>query len=650
MNSPDASPCGICNFRVNASKYEGSGAGLWSGCGLSLCIARDKAMLSPSYIFIRRKSMSASFEDLALSRELLDAVKDLGFEEPSPIQILAIPSLLAGRDALGQAQTGTGKTAAFGLPILEKTSAGKGVQALVLCPTRELAIQVAEELNRLAARKRDIAILPIYGGQFIERQIRALGKGAQVVVGTPGRVIDHLQRGTLRLDGLACIVLDEADEMLDMGFREDIEAILEQTPAGCQRVLFSATMPTPILELSKRFLREPEMLTIAHKMLTIPAIEQTYYEVRPYQKMDALCRVLDSQGFRKALVFCSTKRSVDEVSTHLQQRGYQADGLHGNLAQPQRDRVMQRFRAEGIDILVATDVAARGIDVDDVDAVINYDMPHDVEKYVHRIGRTGRAGRVGSAFTFVTLREHYKLRDIIRCTKARITQGRLPTLRDVDNIRTSRLLEEVRQTVEAGTLDRWLLLVEEFLAEQFPEGEITGRDMSAALLKLLMQRDFGKQDSADAPDVFAEEARRPPRESARNHAAKGRPEPRAREQRNAAPMTKLRLSVGHANKVSPRELVGAITGECGISSRHIGAIGIRKQFSVVEVAEDLAEDVLAVFNRGVFICGMRVTAQVDDGGAESPYPRKARSFGARRPHSGAYAKKPRGSTTSRREG
>ena len=306
--------------------------------------------------------MTASFEELGLSQDLLDAVKDMGFEEPSPIQVLAVPALLAGRDAVGQAQTGTGKTAAFGLPILEKVISGKGVQALVLCPTRELAIQVAEELSKLAARKKGVTILPVYGGQLIERQFRALAKGAQVVVGTPGRIIDHLQRGTLRLDEVDVVVLDEADEMLDMGFREDIEAILERTPDGCQRILFSATMPPPIRELSKRFLREPEMLTIAHKMLTIPAIEQTYYEVRPYQKMDALCRVLDSQGFRKALVFCSTKRGVDEVTTHLQQRGYQSDGLHGDLAQAQRDRVMQRFRTEGLEILVATDVAARGID------------------------------------------------------------------------------------------------------------------------------------------------------------------------------------------------------------------------------------------------------------------------------------------------
>ena len=370
--------------------------------------------------------MTASFTELGLSQELLKAVEDLGFEEPSPIQVLAIPALLTGKDAVGQAQTGTGKTAAFGLPILEKIASGKSVQALVLCPTRELAIQVSEELSKLAVHKRGVSVLPIYGGQPIERQLRALAKGAQVVVGTPGRVIDHLQRGTLRLNEARIVVLDEADEMLDMGFREDIELILEQSPADCQRVLFSATMPQPIRELSKRFLREPEMLTIAHKMLTVPAIEQVYYEVRPYQKMDALCRVLDSQGFRKALVFCATKRSVDEITVHLQQRGYQADGLHGDMNQTQRDRVMSRFRTDGIEILVATDVAARGIDVDDVDAVFNYDVPEENEYYIHRIGRTARAAATGSAVTFVSEDEQGKFHAIEKFIERDIRKAELP--------------------------------------------------------------------------------------------------------------------------------------------------------------------------------------------------------------------------------
>ena len=569
--------------------------------------------------------MSPSFEDFNLSPELLQAVKDMGFEEPSPIQVLAVPFLLTGRDAVGQAQTGTGKTAAFGMPILEKLTPARDVQALVLCPTRELAIQVAEEVSKLAARKRGVAILPIYGGQAIERQLRALERGVQVVVGTPGRVMDHLQRGTLRLSGATTIVLDEADEMLDMGFREDIEAILERTPATCQRVLFSATMPPAILQLSKRFLRDPEMLAIAQKTLTVPAIEQVYYEVRPHQKMDALCRVLDAQGFRKALVFCSTKRSVDEVTAHLQQRGYQSDGLHGDLAQSQRDRVMQRFRGEGLDILIATDVAARGIDVDDVDAVVNYDIPHDAERYVHRIGRTGRAGRVGKAFTFVTLREQHKLRDIIRHTKARIQQERLPSLRDVANIRTSRLLDEVRATLAAGALESCMQMVEDFLGEQFADDVITSRDVAAALLKLLMQRDFG--DATNVPDVdpLAEAPRRPGRDGFRQGDRDG-----GRQRRNDAPMTRLHINVGHAHKVSPGEMVGAITGECGIAGRSIGAISIQKHFSLVEVQSDLADDVLAVLNRGVFIAGTRIAAKQDAGGGGS-YQRKSFGPGARAP-------------------
>ena len=589
--------------------------------------------------------MTVSFEALGLSPELLKAVEDLGFEEPSPIQILAIPSLLAGRDAVGQAQTGTGKTAAFGLPILEKAVPGRSVQALVLCPTRELAIQVSEELSKLAVHKRAISILPIYGGQPIERQIRALSKGAQVVVGTPGRVIDHLQRGTLRLGDARMVVLDEADEMLDRGFREDIEAILEQSPADCQKVLFSATMPQPIRELSKRFLCEPEMLTIAHKMLTVPAIEQVYYEVRPYQKMDALCRVLDSQGFRKALVFCATKRSVDEVSVHLQQRGYQADGLHGDLNQTQRDRVMSRFRTDGLEILVATDVAAPGLDVDDVDAVINYDIPHDIEGYVHRIGRTGRAGREGKAFTFVTVREQYKIREIIRYTKARITQGQLPTLRDVHNIRTSKLLEEVRRTLSEGPLDRWRVLVEEFQNEQFPDGDVPARDISAALLKLLMQRDFGNQDAANEIDALAPDPRRPAAD------ADGRPRskvpPRLRRPENES-MCRLQVNVGHTHDVTPRALVGAITGESGIPGRSIGAIDIQQHCSVVEVSAELADHVLAILNKGVFISGVKVSVTKDDGG-DGPRPRKPFKPGPRRGHPGGkFGKKPRGATSGRK--
>lgn len=573
--------------------------------------------------------MSIKFEELGLSKEILRSVEDMGFEEASPIQALAIPHLLAGRDVVGQAQTGTGKTAAFGIPILERIDPrSKAPQALVLCPTRELAIQVAEEISTLAARKRGIFALPVYGGQPIERQFRALAKGAQIIVGTPGRVMDHMERGTLKFNHVLMAVLDEADEMLDMGFRDDIEAILEQTPENCQTVFFSATIPQEILELAKRFLDTPEIVKITQKLLTVPTVEQVYYEVRPHQKMDALCRLLDSQGFRKALVFCSTKRGVDEVTMHLQTRGYQSDGLHGNLAQPQRDRVMGRFRTGGIEILVATDVAARGIDVDDVDAVINYDIPNDVENYVHRIGRTGRAGRAGKAFTFVTAREHYKLRDIVRYTKARIVQNQLPTLRDVTNIRTTRLLSEVRAAIEAGSLERYTTLVEQFLEE-----EGTSMDMAAALLKLLMQREFGQQEEERLATSGTEEAgerfgerhgdrfgdRNGERRGERNGERNGdkgaerlgkfqNGKPRPAGGRSRAPMVRLFFNVGAKMHVAPRDLVGAIAGEAGIPGRSIGAIEIHDRFSFVEVPPDLADDVMNVMN-GSQIRGFRVAVE-----------------------------------------
>ena len=553
--------------------------------------------------------MSISFEELGLSKELLKSVEDMGFEEPSPIQVLAVPPLLAGRDVVGQAQTGTGKTAAFGMPILERVDPrNKSPQALVLCPTRELAIQVAEEIGKLAARKRGIFALPVYGGQPIERQFRALAKGAQIIVGTPGRIMDHMERGTLRFDEVFMAVLDEADEMLDMGFRDDIEAILEKTPDTCQRVFFSATMPQVMMELAKRFLKQPEILKITQKMLTVPTIEQVYYEVRPHQKLDALCRVLDSQGFRKALVFCSTKRGVDEVTMDLQTRGYQADGLHGNLAQPQRDRVMGRFRTGGIEILVATDVAARGIDVDDVDAVINYDIPNDVENYVHRIGRTGRAGRAGSAFTFVSAREHYKLRDIIRYTKARIVQSQLPTLRDVTNIRTTRLLEEVRTTIEAGALERYTSLVEQFL-----DDENTSMDMAAALLKLLMQREFGQQEQQESRDSLADtrnawRERHSDKVAERVYGRQSKGKGDKPRSGSRGSMIRLFFNVGSKMQVAPRDLVGAIAGESGIPGRSIGAIEIHDRFSFVEIPVELADDVMNVMN-GSQIRGFRVAVE-----------------------------------------
>jgi ATP-dependent RNA helicase DeaD len=498
--------------------------------------------------------MSMRFEELGLSGELLQAVKEMGFEEASPIQEMAIPPLLAGRDVIGQAQTGTGKTAAFGIPLLEGIDPrDRAPQALVLCPTRELTVQVADEINRLAARKRGVFALAVYGGQPIERQMRALDKGAQVIVGTPGRILDHLQRGTLRFARVFLSVLDEADEMLDMGFREDIEAILAQTPPGCRRAFFSATMPADIMELARRFLKDPQILKVTGKRLTVPGIEQAYYEVAAHRKIEDLRLLLDSQGFHKALIFCSTRRGVDEVAMHLQMCGYQADALHGDLAQSQRDRVMGRFRSDGLELLVATDVAARGLDVEDVDAVINYDIPNDAENYVHRIGRTGRAGRPGRAFTFVSPRDRYKLRDIIRCSGAQITLSRLPSPRDAADIRVARLLDKVRATIEAGALERCAAIVERFADEG-----VSGADMAAALLKLLMRREAIPHPARQS---FSADAQRRDATSHPHRRAQG-----AEAQRRDAPCRPHRRAQG-ADALTERREKGKLRRHDGVSQR-----------------------------------------------------------------------------------
>lgn len=509
--------------------------------------------------------MSIRFEELPLSKEILKAVENMGFEEATPIQALAIPELLAGHDIIGQAQTGTGKTAAFGIPLLERIDQkSKKIQGIVLCPTRELAIQVAEEIASLASRKKGVFTLPVYGGQPMDRQLRALSRGVQIVVGTPGRVMDHMERGTLDLSQVAFAVLDEADEMLDMGFREDMETILADTPDSCQKAMFSATMPPAIQELAERFLREPRTLKITQKRLTVPTIEQFWFEVRQHQKLDALCRVLDTWNPKRAIVFCSTKHGTDELVANLQGRGYQADALHGNLSQTQRDRVMARFRKGSLDILTATDVAARGLDVDDVDAVINYDIPNGAENYVHRIGRTGRAGKAGKAFTFVTPRESYALRDIMRRTKAQITQAQLPSRFEVLNIKTDQLMEEVRGVMVENNLAKYTLLVEKFL-----DDDHTSMDMAAALLKVLMKREFGDLETEDA--------------GRKKHARSG-------------DMARLFFNLGYKAKIGPRDIVGAITGETGLPGRIVGGIEIRDRFSFVDVPAEHAETIIQALN------------------------------------------------------
>jgi len=425
---------------------------------------------------------SSGFEDLHLSKEMYQAIADMGFEEPTTIQNRSIPYMLDGKDVIGQAQTGTGKTAAFGIATLERIDPrNKELQVVILCPTRELAIQVSEELKNLSKYKKGIRILPVYGGQPIGRQIKALKEGVQIVIGTPGRVMDHLNRRTLKMNGVKILILDEADEMLDMGFRDDIETILRKIPEQRQTILFSATMPKAILNLTKRYQSNPQLIKLVHKEMTVPNVEQFFVEVKQQAKTEVLSRLIDLHDLKLSLVFCNTKRRVDELVESLKARGYLADGLHGGLQQKQRDSVMSKFRGGEIDILVATDVAARGIDVGATDAVFNYDIPTDDEYYVHRIGRTARAGKAGRAFTFVTGKEMYRIRQIQRFTKTKIIAQKVPSVSDVEAIRTNLLLEKVKGVIDAGHLGKCSNLVEKLIQEDY-----TSLEVAAALLKMMI--------------------------------------------------------------------------------------------------------------------------------------------------------------------
>ena len=421
------------------------------------------------------------FEEMGLSEEIQKAVRYMGFEEASPIQAKAIPAMISGIDLIGQAQTGTGKTAAFGIPILEKVDPKlKKLQAIVLCPTRELAIQVADEIRNLSRYMHGIKVLPIYGGQDIVKQIRSLKSGTQIVIGTPGRVMDHMRRKTMKLDFVHTVVLDEADEMLNMGFREDIEFVLSGVPEERQTVLFSATMPKPIMEITKKFQNNAKVIKVTKKELTVPNIEQYYYDVKPKKKEEVLSRLLDIYSPRLSVVFCNTKKQVDLLENALLGRGYFAAGLHGDMKQEQRDRVMQGFRTGKTEILVATDVAARGIDVDEVEAVFNYDLPQDDEYYVHRIGRTGRAGREGRAFSFVSGKEVYKLKEIQRYCKTKIYAQKVPSLNDVANTKMENILDDVERVIEQEDLDMMINAIE----ERVNNSEFTAMDMAAAFLKI----------------------------------------------------------------------------------------------------------------------------------------------------------------------
>lgn len=442
------------------------------------------------------------FSELGLSAEVQKAIDKLGFEKAAPIQAEAIPVLMAGRDVVGQSQTGSGKTAAFAIPAIEKTDPNlRAVQVLILCPTRELAVQVSEEVHKLALFKRGINALPIYGGQSYERQFYGLKQGAQIVIGTPGRVMDHMRRGTLRLETVKMVILDEADVMLNMGFREDIETILKGVPKERQTVFFSATMPRPIRELIEKFSRDPQTVKVEQKAMTVPTVEQVYYEVDRRYKIELLTRLIDIHDLKLGIIFCNTKRMVDDLVDHLEAQGYMADRLHGDMTQAQRDRVMNKFRKSGLEFLVATDIAARGIDVDDIQVVFNYDLPYDGEDYVHRIGRTGRAGRAGRAITFVSGRELFQIRNIERYTNTRIQRARIPTEAEVGEARENVFLGKLRATLQSGEYEKQDHLIERLLEEGF-----SSTDLVSALIQLLKG---GEETPARPPRT--EEYERPDR-------------------------------------------------------------------------------------------------------------------------------------------
>jgi ATP-dependent RNA helicase DeaD len=558
-------------------------------------------------------SSTVSFENLGLSEPTLKAITDLGYEEPTPIQSRTITRMLEGSDVIAQAQTGTGKTAAFALPIIERLEAGRhDPQALVLTPTRELAVQVAEAFHAYG-KNHGIAVLPVYGGQPIERQLRALSRGVQVVVGTPGRLLDHIQRGTLKLDSVRTVVLDEADEMLDMGFVEDIEAILKETPAERQTALFSATMPAPIAALARQYMREPERITVKSEHMTVPQIRQVYFEVGTRDKFEVLARVLDYERPTSAIIFCRTKSEVDSLGERLIARAYPAETLHGDLSQIQRDRVMARFRSGQVELLVATDVAARGLDIDHVSHVVNFDIPLDPEVYVHRIGRTGRAGREGSAITLVTPRERRLLRMIERMTGAPIRRVRLPTVTDVQARRREAFMETLRETIAQGGLEPYQVLAETLGDEYSPT------DLAAAAFKLVLGAPANEEEdllAAQEPDLTEERRDRPVRRQGPGYEREGgRGYGRGYEREGGRgpsgdrTMARLYLDVGRDDGVRPADIVGAIANEAGIPGRAIGAIELFERFSFVEVPGQQAERVLRALKQTT-IRGRKISPSV----------------------------------------
>ncbi|MBK7643108.1 MAG: DEAD/DEAH box helicase [Planctomycetes bacterium] len=556
------------------------------------------------------------FAALGLLPELLEVLGTLGYEEPTPIQRESIPPLLAGRDLLGQAATGTGKTAAFALPMLQIVAQESALPncpgALVLVPTRELAMQVAEAIHRYG-RVHKVSVLPIYGGQSIRQQLRVLDRGVHVVVATPGRALDHLQRETLKLDRARMVVLDEADEMLDMGFAEDLEAILQRLPATRQMALFSATMAPRIQAIAKRHLKDPVTISIARERTQageMPRVRQVAYLVQRQFKPEALGRVLDMETPTSAIVFCRTRLEVDELSEAMNAHGYRAEALHGGFAQDQRDRVMGRFRANKADLLIATDVAARGLDIQHVSHVVNFDVPTEPEAYIHRIGRTGRAGREGVAITFVEPREQRLLRNIQQATQQKIPVENIPTVADLRNRRLELTRASLRETLLAGELDVYRQLVTELSTEHEP------MDVAAAAVKLAH---LASHQEGDAKGQEQDLPLAAPQQEQYSHSQVGRANVDERYERKAKKrgprahgfeVARLFIGAGRLDSLRPGDLVGAIANEAGIDGEAIGAIKIADRFALVEVPEEFAEIVIQAL-RNTQIRGRRVTVRRD---------------------------------------
>ncbi len=526
------------------------------------------------------------FRELNLSEEMQRAIDDMGFEEATPIQAQSIPGIFSGGDVIGQAQTGTGKTCAFGIPAVEMLNTdSESIQVLVLCPTRELAIQSSEELKSISKYKKGIRILPVYGGQPIDRQIRALKNRPQIIIGTPGRVMDHMRRRTLKFGDLRMIILDEADEMLNMGFREDIDTILKDVSEERQTILFSATMPKEILELANKYMKEPTHVKISRKELTVPSIEQYYLMLNNSTKSEVLSRIIDTNNIKLALVFCNTKKRVDELASDLQSRGYAAEALHGDMRQDQRDRVMAKFRNGSFDILIATDVAARGIDVDDVEAVFNYDLPNDDEYYVHRIGRTGRAGRAGKAYSFVVGREINKLKDIQRFTRAVINRMTPPSIIDVEETKMSKILNTVRRSVLEEDLSKYAGHIERIIEEvnSISEGDsfVSPLDFASAMLKMISEPSGTDESKSFTNAAIGQETRRINEDigdSQDTGAEKG--------------YVRLFINVGKKDRIQPGNIVQGIASTSGLPGKLIGAIDIYDSYTFVDVPREYARKVL----------------------------------------------------------